>query len=104
MLNITNDKKHNKAPYFYQSLKPLTLACLDPLHLLKRSRYRFLQNFLSLQLKLNNNYLNSDVIKDNCDFLAENVFDMSPIMKMRDDVALRLFSGDTVNTIIALHN
>ena len=59
---------------------------------------------LKLKLKLNNNYLNSDVIKDNCDFLADNIFDTSPIMKMRDDVALRLFSGDTVNTIIALHN
>jgi hypothetical protein len=82
----------------------LELTCSDPFHLLKRSKYKFLNFWLSLCLKLNKKYLNSDLIREECkDFLSSKVFDKSPMMKMNDAVCLRLYSAKTINHMIS-HN
>ena len=73
---------------------------MDPLHILKRIRYRYLKKYLSLNLKFVNEHsilLNSDVLKKQLGSIDENVFNDSTMNKMRDVLALKMFSKIAIN-------
>ena len=38
-----NNKRHPKTPFVFSRRNLRTLVCMDPLHILKRIRYRFLK-------------------------------------------------------------
>ena len=79
-------------------MRPTALP--DPLHLLKRARYRFLKKFLSLALDLLGPLIDKDEIKILLGYEDYNIFRDSSINKMRDSIALKLFSMRSIDILL----
>ena len=79
-------------------IEPLFVS--DPLHILKRARYRLLSHDLVLMSK-NEDHINITVLKEILN-LPSVVFDNSRLTKMQDMYPLRLFDVDKMNLLYSL--
>ena len=71
----------------------------DPLHLLKRARYRLLSSNVHTGISSNTNIIEIDTLRNMLEY-PSIVYDNSKITKMHDSLATQMFSFNTLKTII----
>jgi hypothetical protein len=90
--------KHQSPDEFFTSANAFPLIISDPLHILKRIRYRFLAADFQIGFGRDDNIFSIKSVKAIVS-LPPIVFDNSKITKMHDSLALSLFSPGSLATI-----
>ena len=77
----------------------ILLACPDGLHLLKRARTRVISLPLSFSYTLEDWHYKVEELEQILDFNNKEIMELAPKHARRDDLALKLFSLCSINTI-----
>jgi hypothetical protein len=92
-------RKSQSVDEFFTSFSGFPLIISDPLHILKRFRYRFLAADFQIGFGPDENIFSIKAVKEIVS-LPPIVFDNSKITKMHDSLALSLFSPDSLSSIV----
>lgn len=95
--NGNNRSRYNYFSYYPSNVKYTSVP--DPLHLLKRIRYRLLKRPLSTTNRINDQCINKDDLEFIFDVLDPRVLQDKMVLKMRDDIAHKMFSFKTLESL-----